>query len=203
MSDKRGEHMLQEENGTKKRAFSFYNNQMLSFLNELMQEFIIDQDMMFISTADSDGNCDTSFRSGGKGFVKIINEHILIYPEYKGNGVMSSLGNIIENPHIGLLFLDFFEHKIGLHVNGKAKIIEHERLSSLNITEAYLNKIESEEGQKAERWVVIEVEEAYIHCSKHIPHLKRADYEMDQSDGKKVKRGSGDFFKAKQSKHNF
>ncbi|WP_174613485.1 pyridoxamine 5'-phosphate oxidase family protein [Virgibacillus ihumii] len=203
MSEKRGEHILQEENGTKKRAFSFYNNQMLSFLNELMREFIIDQDMMFISTADNDGNCDNSFRAGEKGFVKIIDEHTLMYPEYKGNGVMSSLGNIVENPHIGLLFIDFFEHRIGLHVNGKAKIIEHEKLSLLNITEDYLSKIESEEGQKAERWVVIEVEEAYIHCSKHIPLLKRTDHEVgDETDNKKVKGGSGDFFRAKQSKHN-
>ena len=41
---------------------------------------------------------------------------------------MASMGNILENPHIGMTFIDFFEHTIGLHVNGKAKIIENDEL---------------------------------------------------------------------------
>jgi len=54
------------------------------------------------------------------GFVHVLNEKILVYPEYRGNGVMASLGNIVENPHAGLLFVDFIRDKVGLHVNGAA-----------------------------------------------------------------------------------
>jgi uncharacterized protein len=55
----------------------------------------------------------------------VLDEKTLAYPEYRGNGVMSSLGNISENPHVGLLFVDFTD-KIGLHVNGRARIVEND-----------------------------------------------------------------------------
>jgi predicted pyridoxine 5'-phosphate oxidase superfamily flavin-nucleotide-binding protein len=125
----RGEQILQEQYRTKKRAASFYENQMLNYLNEKMTEFVSKQSMVFIATADASGNCDSSFRAGSAGFVRVLDEKTLIYPEYRGNGVMASLGNIIENPHIGLMFIDFFEHNIGLHVNGIASIIENRELT--------------------------------------------------------------------------
>ena len=57
----------------------------------------------------------------------------LIYPEYRGNGVFANLGNIRENPHIGLLIIDFYKDTIGLHVNGKARIVENEDLMQAEI----------------------------------------------------------------------
>lgn len=126
MAEQHGEYLLQEKYGTTKKAAAFYNNQTLDSLNQLMTDFI--------STADSNGNCDSSFRAGTPGFVRIINEKTLMYPEYKGNGVMASLGNIIENPHIGLMFIDFFENQIGLHVNGKASILEKRSINYIGNT---------------------------------------------------------------------
>ncbi|GGB40976.1 hypothetical protein GCM10011409_18110 [Lentibacillus populi] len=195
----RGEHLLQEQFGTVKKAAAFYNNQMLDFLNHVMTDFISQQDMMFISTADSGGNCDSSFRAGTPGFVRVINEKTLMYPEYKGNGVMASLGNIIENPHIGLMFIDFVENQIGLHVNGKASIVENDQLTLLEIPDEIISDMKEKEGSKAERWVVMEVEEAYIHCSKHIPKLKKLNKEIHWGTDNKERKG-GDFFKAKQDK---
>lgn len=185
MAEQHGEHFLQEKHGTMKKAAAFYNNQMLDHLNNVMKWFISHQDMMFISTADSRGNCDASFRAGPLGFVQVINEKTLMYPEFKGNGVMASLGNIIENPHIGLMFIDFIDNQIGLHVNGKASIIENHELTLLNIPDETITTIKEQAGKRAERWVVIEVEEAYIHCSKHIPKLQKLHSE---------KQKSGDFF---------
>lgn len=189
MVEQHGEHLLQEQHGTMKKAAAFYDNQMLGHLNTVMKCFISQQDMMFISTADGRGNCDSSFRAGAFGFVRVINEKTLIYPEYKGNGVMASLGNIIENPHIGLMFIDFIENQIGLHVNGKASILENHQLTLLDIPDETITTIKEKEGKKAERWVAIEVEEAYIHCSKHIPKLQKL---------KKEKQRGGDFFKVTQ-----
>jgi uncharacterized protein len=196
-----GEHLLQEQHGTTKKASSFYENQMLYYLNDKMTEFISNQGMMFIATSDSRGNCDSSFRAGAVGFVRVIDDKTLIYPEYKGNGVMASLGNIIENPHIGLMFIDFFEHYIGLHVNGKASILENGQLSLLKMTEKIKKDIKEKEGNRPERWVMIKVDEAYIHCSKHIPKLKKMDKKIywGTDDGKQK---NGNFFKAKQSKED-
>ncbi|MCP8615337.1 pyridoxamine 5'-phosphate oxidase family protein [Salirhabdus salicampi] len=196
----RGEKILQEQYGTTKKAASFYENQMLNYVNEEMAEFISKQGMVFIATADSSGNCDSSFRAGSAGFVRVIDEKTLIYPEYKGNGVMASLGNIIENPHIGLMFIDFFEQNIGLHVNGKASIIENKELTSLNMIQKMVDDIKEKEGNKPERWVVIRVDEAYIHCSKHIPKLKQMDKKIHWGTDDEKQKG-GDFFKVKQRKN--
>ncbi|WP_249310135.1 pyridoxamine 5'-phosphate oxidase family protein [Bacillus sp. FJAT-49736] len=193
-----GERILQKQYGTTKRAIAFYNNQMLSYLNEEMTKFISNQGMVFIATADANGNCDSSFKAGSKGFVRVINEKTLIYPEYRGNGVMASLGNIIENPHIGLLFIDFFEHQVGLHINGKASIIENNQLSSLKVSEKMVNDINEKEGNKPERWVVVNVDEAYIHCSKHIPKLNQLDKTIHWGTDD-IKQKRGDFFNAKKN----
>ena len=111
-----GEHVLQQTYGTRARAESFYRNQVLEQLNLVMQEFIARQEMVFIATADAGGECDSSFRAGRPGFVRVLDERTMAYPEYRGNGVLASLGNISENAHVGMLFLDFFDSTIGLHV---------------------------------------------------------------------------------------
>ncbi|KHF40003.1 pyridoxamine 5'-phosphate oxidase family protein [Halalkalibacter okhensis] len=189
-----GEEFLQEKYKTEKRAKAFYKNQMLSYLNETMQEFIEAQEMMFVSTSDSNGKCDSSFRAGDTGFVRVINENMVMYPEYRGNGVMASMGNMMENPHIGLMFIDFFHSRNGLHVNGKAFIYENKELDTLQLTKKMRDDIRLKEGGKAERWIVIEVEEAFIHCSKHVPKLQKAT-KLHSGNNK-----GGDFFKVKESK---
>src|SRR5699024_9865981 len=108
-----GERDLQVKYKTKRRADAFYNNQMIDYLNDEMKQFVKEQSFIFISTRDKHGNCDSSFKAGEPGFLQIIDDKHLIYPEYRGNGVMASLGNIVENPHIGLLLLDFFNDQIG------------------------------------------------------------------------------------------
>ena len=152
--------------------------------------------MVFIATADSKGECDCSFRAGKRGFVRVLNEKTLACPEYRGNGVMASLGDILENQHIGMTFIDFFENTIGLHVNGKAKILENEELiADKDLTENLMSGIHKKEGGNPERWILITVEEAYIHCSKHIPLLKKLDKNIHWGTDKEAHKG-GDFFKA-------
>jgi len=172
-----GEHSLQKKYKTQDKAKDFYQRQMLSSLSVSMQDFIKEQEMVFISTADAKGECDSSFRSGEKGFVLVLDENNLAYAEYKGNGVMASMGNISENPHIGMLFLDVLKDKVGLHVNGKARVLSGEDLHSCLSNSSY-EKIEVyDKGlpNKEVAWVLIEVEEAYIHCSKNIPLFQKND----------------------------
>ena len=164
-----------------------------------MRDFISKQEMVFIATADSKGECDCSFRAGKSGFIKVLSEKTLACPEYRGNGVMASLGNILENQNIGMTFIDFFENTIGLHVNGTATIIEHEAfLQSIDLDNDIADKNRENGGRAPERWIVITVKEAYIHCSKHIPLLKKLDKEIHWGTNKEVYKG-GDFFKAKNS----
>lgn len=124
-----GEHQAQEAFGSTRKALAFYNKQMLDFLNPLMRQFIGAQEMVFIATADVHGECDASFRAGLPGFVLVLGERTLAYPEYRGNGVLASVGNIGENGHVGMIFIDFFQSTVGLHVNGKARIVDNETFS--------------------------------------------------------------------------
>lgn len=189
-----GERELQEKFGTKRRAAAFYDNQMIDYINGQMKDFIKKQQFMFVSTSDRQGNCDSTFRSGQKGFVYVIDDYRVIYPEYRGNGVMASLGNISENPHVGLLLIDFFEDQVGLHINGGAEIVENDELENNLQDKDLVGRLEDMHQRKAERWVVVTVDEAYIHCSKHIPELREV------SKTEQTQKNSGNYFKVKKEK---
>src|SRR2546422_4374449 len=174
-----GEHALQERFGTQARAAAFYQNQMLDHLNAEMCAFIARQEMVFIATADAHGACDCSFRAGLPGFVHVLDAQTLAYPEYRGNGVMASVGNLVENPHIGMIFVDFFQSTVGLHVNGKAHVVANkELLARPDVTPEMIQATQTPGGRHPECWILVEVEEAYIHCSKHVPLLKKLDKDI-------------------------
>ncbi|HEY2792965.1 MAG TPA: pyridoxamine 5'-phosphate oxidase family protein [Micromonosporaceae bacterium] len=184
-----GEHLLQERYGSRERAERFYGTQVLDHLNDRMCVFVQRQEMMFVATADARGECDSTFRAGPPGFVSVLGPDRLAWPEYRGNGVMASLGNISENAHVGLLFVDFFADVIGLHVNGGASVVGDNLMRA-----AYPDlRIDPVPGRKPERWVTVTIAEAYIHCAKHIPRLTKVP--RDRAWGADdPKRKGGDFF---------
>jgi predicted pyridoxine 5'-phosphate oxidase superfamily flavin-nucleotide-binding protein len=188
----RGEHFLQCAFGTHDRASRFYADQVLDHLNEAMVEFVGRMEMAFVATSDAEGECDATLRSGSAGFIHVFHPRGLAYPEYRGNGVLASLGNIAENPHVGLLMVDFTRDLIGLHVNGRAEIVDDAALRERfrDVPDDF------EPGRTPERWVLVEVIEAYVHCRKHIPRMapvpRTRDWGTDD-----VKRKGGDYFGAK------
>jgi predicted pyridoxine 5'-phosphate oxidase superfamily flavin-nucleotide-binding protein len=191
-SGSQGERELQNTYGTQERAERFYDQQILDHLNAKMREFVARQEMLFVATSDRSGACDSSFRAGPPGFVQVLDGKNLAYPEYRGNGVMASLGNISENPNVGLLIIDFVQDVIGLHVNGTAQIVEDPAMRA-----AFPNiSVDPAPGRRPERWVWITVEEAYIHCSKHLPRLAKVSHTRHWGTDD-VKRKGGDFFGAK------
>jgi predicted pyridoxine 5'-phosphate oxidase superfamily flavin-nucleotide-binding protein len=177
-----GEHNLQRRYGSQDRARRFYRQQVLDRLNEQMMSFIARQEMAWIATADSRGECDCSFRAGPPGFVQVLDARTLRYPEYRGNGIMASLGNILDNPHVGMIFLDFDQERIGLHINGTARIVEAGECNGVR--------------PRIERWVEVRVQEAYIHCRKHLPHLVKADGDGRAWGTDDARAKGGDYFGA-------
>jgi len=83
--------------------------------------FIGRMDMFFLATADTAGRPNCSYKGGDPGFVRVVNDQTLIFPNYDGNGMYISMGNTTENPHVGLLFIDF-ENQKRLRINGIAEI---------------------------------------------------------------------------------
>ncbi|MFC8226038.1 pyridoxamine 5'-phosphate oxidase family protein [Streptomyces sp. NPDC057287] len=165
-----GELRLQAHLGTRERADAFYDRQVHAYLTAAMRDFIHRQSMVFLSTADARGQCDATFRAGPPGFVVVLDDRTVAYPEYRGNGVLASAGNITENPHIGLLFMDFTQDHIGLHVNGSVRLVaDHD----LRAAHPWI-PADTAPGRRPVLWTLIGVHEAYVHCSKHIPHLEPA-----------------------------
>jgi uncharacterized protein len=89
--------------------------------------FIERQCMLFAATADGAGRPECSYKGGLPGFVRVVDEHTLAFPDYDGNGMYRSWGNVLVNPHIALLFLDFASPK-RLRVNGTAQISSEDPL---------------------------------------------------------------------------
>jgi NAD(P)H-nitrite reductase large subunit len=199
-----GEHELQIKYGKSLQALAFYKHRVLDHLNSAMREFIAGQEMMFVGTADKNGNADSSFRAGHASFVKVLDERTIAYPEFRGNGVMSSMGNISENPHVGLMFIDFGKDRIGLHVNGSARIVEHDEFvrfmedraaADTVLGDAVLANAISKDPGNLERWVIVSVDEAFMHCSKHIPLMQKIDHEVLWGTDD-VRAKGGDYFEA-------
>ncbi|WP_369804999.1 pyridoxamine 5'-phosphate oxidase family protein [Pseudonocardia sp. MH-G8] len=156
--------------------------------------FVQRMEMVFVASADGRGECDASLRAGPPGFIRVLDARTLAYPEYRGNGVHASLGNIAENCHVGLLMVDFVQDLIGLHVNGAARIVE-----GADFTVAFPQvPADLGQGPRVERWVVVDVEEAYVHCRKHIPRMARVHEKREWGTDDPGRKG-GDYFGAKQT----
>ena len=158
-----------------------------------MITFIERMELVFVATANSRGDCDASLRAGPPGFIRVLDDVHLAYPEYRGNGVMASLGNLDENPHVGLLMVDFVRDRIGLHVNGRGVIVENDELGA---PVPGSTPQDPAPGRRPERWVLVAVEEAYVHCRKHIPQMIPVDGRRAGEPTTSARKG-GDYFGAK------
>lgn len=85
--------------------------------------FIAAQTFFFLATADPEGRPDCSFKGGAAGFVRVTGPNVLEFPDYDGNGMFKSLGNIEANPNVGLLFISMDETPARLRVNGAAQVV--------------------------------------------------------------------------------
>ena len=92
-----------------------------STLGEVEKTWISNADTFFLATSSVNGKMDASHRGGNKGFVQVLEDGTLKIPDYAGNNMYNSLGNIYENPNTGLLFVDF-EKGATLQLTGTAEL---------------------------------------------------------------------------------
>jgi predicted pyridoxine 5'-phosphate oxidase superfamily flavin-nucleotide-binding protein len=98
-------------------------------IDEEDRAFIERMDMFFLATADAEGRPQCSYKGGDPGFVRVLDPHTLAFPNYDGNGMYLSMGNLLVNPHVGLLFIDFTAARPSrLRVNGTASIDDDDPL---------------------------------------------------------------------------
>ncbi|MCW5661478.1 MAG: pyridoxamine 5'-phosphate oxidase family protein [Burkholderiaceae bacterium] len=91
------------------------------------REFIGSRSLFFLATADASGQPDCSYKGGDPGFVRVTADDELTFPSYDGNGMFRSLGNVLANAAVALLFVDF-ERPNRLRVLGRAHLVEDDAL---------------------------------------------------------------------------
>lgn len=118
----------------------------------------------FISTANNRGECDCSFRgrefdASGSPYplLKVIDPKTLVFPDYRGNKLFNSLGNMLVNPQIGMLFIDF-ENRARARINGAAEILED-------------SAIYADIWPLAQRYVRVTPAQVYGNCKARIPKM--------------------------------
>ncbi len=112
---------LQREFDTERLADRIEARLVREHLRDDDRAFIERMDMFFLATANAEGLPNCSYKGGDPGFVRVVDEHTLAFPNYDGNGMYISMGNAAVNAHVGLLFIDF-ENQQRLRVNGLARI---------------------------------------------------------------------------------
>ena len=123
--------------------------------------FIESAIFFFLATADADGRPDCSFKGGAAGFVQVTGPSELAFPDYDGNGMFKSLGNLKVNANVGLLFIDMLERPRRLRVNGTATVSRDDPLLGSTVG--------------AQMIVRVQARAIFPNCPRYIPKLQLAE----------------------------
>lgn len=135
-----------------------------NFTTPLMREFIEQARFFVLATSDSDGNCDCSPRGDLVNRVLFPDEKTLVLPDRPGNRRADSYRNMLQNPHVGILFLTPGNDEI-VRINGTASLsTDPELLESMSMA-----------GKPALLAVIVQIDEAYVHCARAILRAKLWD----------------------------
>ena len=121
-----GNRMLQDEFGSRALADRLEERLRRDRFNDDDAAFIAGVGFFFLATADAHGAPDCSFKGGPPGFVSVAAPDLLVFPDYDGNGMFKSLGNLLVNPQVGLLFIAMGEAPKRLRVNGRAEVLRED-----------------------------------------------------------------------------
>jgi predicted pyridoxine 5'-phosphate oxidase superfamily flavin-nucleotide-binding protein len=156
----RGNRALQDEFQSRAIADRLEQVTTRSAFTESDKEFIERAIYFFIATADAGGHPDCSFKGGAAGFVRVTGPSELAFPDFDGNGMFKSLGNIADNPHVGLLFVHF-EKPRRLRVNGSALLCRNDQLLAQTVG--------------AQLIVRVTAQAIFPNCPRYIPSMKLAE----------------------------
>lgn len=121
------------------------------------KDFIERLDMFFIATVDERGHANCSYKAGDPGFVRVLDERILAFPNYDGNGMYLTMGNILTTRQVGLLFIDF-ENQKRMRLNGEATLHRDDPLMR--------------EYPEAQFIVRVRAREVFANCPRYIHKMK-------------------------------
>jgi uncharacterized protein len=148
-----GSRRLQDRFDTRRIADRIEEKLVGDTIDANSKAFIERMDMFFLATADAHGRPNCSYKGGDPGFVRVVDEHTIAWPNYDGNGMYISMGNLTKNPHVGILFISFDSgHR--LRLNGEATIDANDLLI--------------QEYPEAQFIVRVRVREVFPNCPRYI-----------------------------------
>ena len=148
---------LQDQFDTRRLADRIEERIVHDVIDDGDARFIAARDMFFLATVDPEGRPNCSYKGGDPGFVKVLDERTLAFPNYDGNGMYLSMGNALATGEVGMLFIDF-ERRNRMRVNGTARIDENDELMS---SYPYAQFI-----------VRVDVREVFPNCPRYIHHYQ-------------------------------
>jgi uncharacterized protein len=151
---------LQDRFDTRRLADNVEARVVLTEIPPEHKAFIESRDMFFLSTIDHQGRPTVSYKGGDPGFVRVIDNKTVAFPCYDGNGMFYSMGNLFENHHVGLLFINF-EKPHRLRLQGVASVDDNDPLLS-----------EYAEAQLVVRVLVTEI---FRNCPRYVHHYKKTE----------------------------
>ena len=180
-----GNRALQDRFDTRRLADRIEQVLVHDAFSERDRAFIESRDMFFLATADEEGRPNVSYKGGDPGFVRVVAADTLAFPNYNGNGMYLSMGNLSENPNVGLLFIDF-EGRTRVRVNGEASIDLDDDLRSLWPEAQFVVRVRAREifpncpryihrYQKVQASAFVPRED----CETPVPSWKRSDWAVD------------------------
>jgi len=152
-----GNRQLQDQFDTRRLADLGEQKWVHDTIGESDRRFIEHADMFFLATADAEGRPNCSYKGGDPGFVRVLDERTVAFPNYDGNGMYLSMGNALVNPHVGMLFVDF-ERQRRMRLNGVASIDAHDPLMA--------------EYPEAQFIVRVRAEQVFPNCPRYIHKLQ-------------------------------
>jgi predicted pyridoxine 5'-phosphate oxidase superfamily flavin-nucleotide-binding protein len=123
-----GSRSLQDRFDTRRLADRLEDVKVTDTIDDRDREFIESMDMLFIATADEQGRPNCSYKGGDPGFVRVLDERTIAFPVYDGNGMFLSIGNLLVNAEVGLLFISFDRGR-RLRLNGTASVDPDDELT--------------------------------------------------------------------------
>ncbi len=141
----------------------------LGKLDAHCKDFISRSPFLCIGTSAADGKADVSPRGDPPGFVQVLDDNTIFIPDRPGNNRLDTMSNIVANPDVGLLFL-IPGYEDALRVNGKAKLVKDKKI----LERCTVNRKVPTMG------IMVEVNEAYLHCAKAVRRSKLWQAESQQ-----------------------
>jgi len=126
-------------------------------LNDVARKFIATAPFIIVATKSSNGLIDVSPKGDPAGFVEVYDDKTLIIPDRLGNHRVDGFQNILEDPNVAILFI-VPGHGDTLRIAGRARIVKDHAISERLAVN----------GKEPLLAMVVEVQEAFMHCSKSL-----------------------------------